>query len=93
MNDTPDPRRETAAGTPPSSPLRTRERNHAMPDSPHSDADPEIGIEGAAEYRRAFAVADALATHGSDCVCPRCAGRLPGLLAELARAVDAATVR
>jgi hypothetical protein len=39
-------------------------------------------------YRDAFAVADELAVHGSDCVCPRCAGRLPGLLSELARAIE-----
>lgn len=38
-----------------------------------------------ADLDRAFAVADRLAVHGSDCVCPPCAGRLPGLLAELAR--------
>ncbi|MCD2188165.1 MULTISPECIES: hypothetical protein [Actinomycetospora] len=37
----------------------------------------------------AFAVADQLAVHGSDCVCPRCAGRLPFLLRDLARALDA----
>ncbi|GAA4917221.1 hypothetical protein EV188_101731 [Actinomycetospora succinea] len=38
-------------------------------------------------YRDAFRVADELAVHGSDCVCPTCAARLPGLLAELARAI------
>ncbi|GAA4828801.1 hypothetical protein GCM10023201_15200 [Actinomycetospora corticicola] len=38
----------------------------------------------------AFAVADQLAVHGSDCVCPRCAGRLPFLLRDLARALDGA---
>jgi hypothetical protein len=36
----------------------------------------------------AFRVADRLAVHGSTCVCPRCAGQLPGLLASLARALD-----
>lgn len=39
-------------------------------------------------HQRAFAAADELAVHHSGCVCPRCAGRLPGLLVELARAVD-----
>ncbi|WP_018334444.1 hypothetical protein [Actinomycetospora chiangmaiensis] len=38
----------------------------------------------------AFAVADQLAVHGHDCVCPRCAGRLPFLLRDLARALDTA---
>lgn len=38
-------------------------------------------------YRDAFRVADELAVHGSDCVCPTCAARLPGLLAELAAAI------
>ena len=44
-------------------------------------------------YRDAFGVADELAVHGSDCVCPRCAGRLTGLLAELSRAIDRDTPR
>ena len=39
-------------------------------------------------YRDAFRVADELAVHGSDCVCPRCAARLPALLIELARAIE-----
>lgn len=38
-------------------------------------------------YRDAFRVADELAVHGSDCVCPTCAARLPGLLSELAQAI------
>jgi hypothetical protein len=38
----------------------------------------------------AFAVADQLAVHGHDCVCPRCAGRLPFLLRDLAAALDRA---
>jgi hypothetical protein len=45
------------------------------------------------QYRDAFRVADELAVHGSDCVCPRCAGRLPGLLAELSRAIERDTPR
>jgi hypothetical protein len=44
-------------------------------------------------YRDAFGVADELAVHGSDCVCPRCAGRLTGLLAELSRAIERDTPR
>jgi hypothetical protein len=43
---------------------------------------------GTREYRDAFRIADELNVHGSGCVCPRCAGRLPGLLVELARAVE-----
>jgi hypothetical protein len=37
----------------------------------------------------AFRVADRLAVHGSTCLCPPCAGRLPGLLTELARCLTA----
>jgi hypothetical protein len=37
----------------------------------------------------AFRVADRLAVHNPSCVCPPCAGRLPGLLTELARALGA----
>jgi hypothetical protein len=44
-------------------------------------------------YRDAFGVADELAVHGSDCVCPRCAGRLTGLLAELSQAIERDTPR
>lgn len=39
------------------------------------------------QFRDAFLVADELSVHGSDCVCPTCAARLPGLLAELAHAI------
>ncbi|GAA4889295.1 hypothetical protein [Actinomycetospora straminea] len=56
------------------------------------DRDPSGTEVGETRYRDAFAVADELAVHGSDCVCPRCAGRLPGLLAELARAIEKDTV-
>lgn len=41
----------------------------------------------ASRYRDAFLVADELSVHGSDCVCPTCAARLPGLLAELSAAI------
>ena len=57
------------------------------PGSPSDDADPLATAAGPTRYRDAFAVADELAVHGSDCVCPTCAGRLPGLLSELARAI------
>ncbi|PVY97056.1 hypothetical protein [Actinomycetospora cinnamomea] len=52
------------------------------------DRDPSGTDAPAARYRDAFAVADELAVHGSDCVCPPCAGRLPALLTELARAIE-----
>jgi len=48
--------------------------------------DPSGGV-AETPYRDAFLVADELSVHGSDCVCPTCAARLPGLLAELARAI------
>ncbi|NMO88519.1 hypothetical protein [Actinomycetospora sp. TBRC 11914] len=55
-----------------------------IPDEP--DAVPDaLAAPGLDE---AFRVADRLAVHGADCVCPPCAGRLPRLLAELARALD-----
>ncbi len=52
---------------------------------------PDALENGAAtrELDEAFRVADRLAVHGSTCLCPRCAGRLPGLLAELAHALGA----
>lgn len=56
-------------------------------DFQNSEAHPDVQI-GDTGYRRAFAVADELGVHGAQCVCPRCAGRLPGLLIELARALD-----
>ena len=57
-----------------------------QPDVPESLAAVDVGTE---ELDEAFRVADRLAVHGADCVCPPCAGRLPGLLAELARAMGA----
>jgi hypothetical protein len=57
------------------------------PGSPSDDADPLATGAGPPRYRDAFAVADELAVHGSDCVCPICAGRLTGLLNELAQAI------
>ena len=58
------------------------------PESSPESSDPS-GTNAAPErYRDAFGVADELAVHGSDCVCPRCAGRLTGLLAELSRAIE-----
>ncbi len=45
------------------------------------DGPPTRGLE------EAFRVADRLAVHGAECVCPSCAGRLPGLLVELAQAL------
>lgn len=58
-----------------------------IPDEPDT---PDQVLDGADLPRldQAFRVADRLAVHGSDCVCPRCAGRLPGLLTELAHALD-----
>jgi hypothetical protein len=55
--------------------------------SSENSPDPSGTSTSPERYRDAFAVADELAVHGSDCVCPRCAGRLPGLLAELSRAI------
>ena len=52
------------------------------------DREPAGTDAPAARYRDAFAVADELAVHGSDCVCPWCAARLPALLTELARAIE-----
>jgi len=57
------------------------------PGSPSDDPDPVATTTDPARYRDAFLVADELAVHGSDCVCPPCAGRLNGLLSELARAI------
>jgi hypothetical protein len=53
-----------------------------QPDTPDSLAAVDIGTE---DFDEAFRVADRLAVHGPTCVCPPCAGRLPGLLTELAR--------
>lgn len=54
-----------------------------LPDEPDALEDrPTRGLD------EAFRVADRLAVHGSTCVCPRCAGQLPGLLSELARVLD-----
>jgi hypothetical protein len=47
----------------------------------------DTGTLDAAPLDEAFRVADRLAVHGAECVCPRCAGRLPGLLMELAHAL------
>ena len=55
-----------------------------MSTTPESDP-PDVG---AREYRDAFRIADELNVHGSGCVCPSCAARLPGLLVELARAIE-----
>lgn len=57
-----------------------------IPDEPDT---PEAIIEELDQHRldAAFEVADRLAVHGSDCVCPRCAGQLPALLAQLGRAL------
>lgn len=49
--------------------------------------DPSRDGVSTTQYRDAFRVADELAVHGSDCVCPTCAARLPGLLSELAQAI------
>jgi hypothetical protein len=53
-----------------------------QPDIPDSLAAVDIGTT---DLDEAFRVADRLAVHGAECVCPPCAGRLPGLLTELAR--------
>lgn len=53
-----------------------------------ADPDPTSRPVAPEPLADAFAVADQLAVHGSDCVCPRCAGRLPFLLRDLARALD-----
>lgn len=58
-----------------------------MPDPHDSDAVTALALGGSA-HRDAFAVTDELAVHGAGCVCPRCAGRLTGLLTELAQAID-----
>lgn len=55
-----------------------------MQESPNPGPDVDVADP---RYARAFAVADELNVHHSTCVCPRCAGRLPGLLVELAQAV------
>ena len=52
------------------------------------DSDPPGTPVDTREYRDAFRVADKLNVHGSGCVCPPCAARLPGLLVELARAIE-----
>jgi hypothetical protein len=57
------------------------------PGSPSDDADPLATAAGPTRYRDAFAVADEPAVHGRDCVCPTRAGRLTGLLNELAQAI------
>jgi hypothetical protein len=54
-----------------------------QPDTPEGALD-EPGVGGLEE---AFRLADRLAVHGADCVCPPCASRLSGLLSELARAL------
>ena len=59
----------------------------AVPDGPAGPHEP-----GPVGYEDAFALADALAVHGSTCVCPQCAGRLPLLLRDLARAIEAGGV-
>ncbi|GLZ48814.1 hypothetical protein Acsp06_49990 [Actinomycetospora sp. NBRC 106375] len=51
------------------------------------NSDPSGSDLATRDYRDAFAVADELNVHGSGCVCPTCAARLPGLLMELARAL------
>ena len=60
---------------------------HPLSPGSSSEPDPLGTTESPERYRDAFAVADELAVHGSDCVCPPCAGRLTGLLGELARAI------
>ncbi|HWN28212.1 MAG TPA: hypothetical protein VNP37_14700 [Actinomycetospora sp.] len=62
-------------------------------DSSPESSDPSGANAPPERYRDAFAVADELAVHGSDCVCPRCAGRLTGLLAELSRSIERDTPR
>jgi hypothetical protein len=62
-------------------------------DSSPESSDPSGTNAPPERYRDAFAVADELAVHGSDCVCPRCAGRLTGLLAELSRSIERDTPR
>jgi hypothetical protein len=57
------------------------------PGSPSENPDPLATTTDPAPYRDAFLVADELAVHGNDCVCPPCAGRLTGLLSELARTI------
>jgi hypothetical protein len=57
--------------------------------TPESDPS-DVGTRG---YRDAFRIADELNVHGSGCVCPTCAARLPGLLVELARAIEDETDR
>jgi hypothetical protein len=54
-----------------------------IPDIP----EPALDELESMELHEAFRVTDRLAVHGAECVCPRCAGRLPGLLAELAHAL------
>lgn len=57
--------------------------------SAHRENSDPPGTDAPGPYAAAFEAADALAgAHGSDCVCPRCAGRLPFLLRDLARAID-----
>jgi hypothetical protein len=62
-------------------------------DSSPESSDPSGTNTPPEQYGDAFAVADELAVHGSDCVCPRCAGRLTGLLSELSRAIERDTPR
>ena len=56
--------------------------------SPELEGHPELDGLGSRAQREAFAVADRLAVHGSDCVCPPCASRLPRLLRRLAASLD-----
>jgi hypothetical protein len=62
-------------------------------ESSSESSDPSGTNAPSEQYRDAFGVADELAVHGSDCVCPRCAGRLTGLLGELSRAIERDTPR
>jgi hypothetical protein len=64
-----------------------------MQDSQDSTPEFQLGTDPVVvteAHRRAFAITDELNVHGVGCVCPRCAARLPGLLTELARAIEQA---
>lgn len=54
---------------------------------------PDLEDIGSPARRAAFDVADGLSVHGSDCVCPPCAGRLLTLLRRLATSLDEAAPR
>ena len=54
---------------------------------------PDLDDIGSAAQRALFDVADVLNVHGSDCLCPPCASRLPALLRRLAASIDAAVPR